>query len=102
MKRVLSSADISEGKGCTVEVEGRAVAIFRCQGALYALDDCCPHRGGPLGEGDIVQGAVECPLHGWTFALSTGEMIGMPNVRVATFDVEERDGEVLLGPARAR
>jgi NAD(P)H-dependent nitrite reductase small subunit len=100
MERVAGSAEIEEGKGCTVTVDGRAVAIFRCRGALYAIDDVCPHRGGPLGEGDLEGDAVVCPLHGWSFSLSSGEMVGMPNIRVATFEVEERDGNVFVGPAR--
>jgi nitrite reductase (NADH) small subunit len=51
-----------------------AIAVFRtADDAVYALNDRCPHRGGPLSEG-IVQGhAVACPLHGWVIALKSGE-----------------------------
>jgi nitrite reductase (NADH) small subunit len=50
-----------------------AIAVFRTgDDAVFALEDRCPHRGGPLSEG-IVQGhAVACPLHGWVILLASG------------------------------
>ena len=63
---------IPAGRGMTVSVQGRPFALFRLDGAIYALEGSCPHRGGPLGEGLLENGSVYCPLHGWEFDLKTG------------------------------
>ncbi len=90
------SGEIAEGCAKRVEAFGRTVAIFRHQGRFYGIDDTCPHRGGPLGKGDIEDGCVVCPLHGWAFDLQTGEMKGHGGVRLDTFEVAEQDGQLLL------
>ena len=98
--RVGVSAEVREGAPRRVEAFGRTVAVFRRGGALFALDDACPHRGGPLGRGDVdASGAVVCPLHAWAFDLATGVCREHPHVSVQTYRVEERGGVVrLLGP----
>lgn len=97
--RVGRSDELVEGRAKRIEAYGRTVAVFRHEGRLYALDDACPHRGGPLGRGEIEGGAVLCPLHGWPFELETGALRTDPGVCVQTFEVEERGGVVhLLGP----
>jgi nitrite reductase (NADH) small subunit len=54
-RRVLvgQTADVPAGEGRVVDVDGRAVALFNVDGAFYALENACAHRGGPLGEGDL-------------------------------------------------
>jgi nitrite reductase (NADH) small subunit len=50
------------------------IAVFRTEGdAIFALDDKCPHRGGPLSQGIVHDRAVACPLHNWVISLETGE-----------------------------
>ena len=62
---------------------------------MYAIEDRCPHKGGPLSQG-IVHGAqVTCPLHNWVFSLETGEAQGADEGKVQTFALR-RDGEALL------
>lgn len=77
------------------------VAIFRTVGdEVFALDDRCPHKGGPLSEG-IVHGAqVTCPLHNWVFDLSTGQAQGADTGQVATYPVQVQGGRILLDAAR--
>lgn len=77
------------------------VAIFRTAGdEVFALDDRCPHKGGPLSEG-IVHGAqVTCPLHNWVFDLSTGQAQGADTGQVATYPVRVQGGRILLDAAR--
>lgn len=62
------------------------IAIFRTvDDDVYAIDDRCPHRGGPLSQG-IVHGAqVTCPLHNWVFSLETGRAQGADEGQVRTF-----------------
>lgn len=77
------------------------VAIFRTAGdEVFALDDRCPHKGGPLSEG-IVHGAqVTCPLHNWVFDLSTGQAQGADTGQVTTYPVRVQGGRILLDAAR--
>ena len=76
------------------------VAVFRtADDQVFALDDRCPHKGGPLSEG-IVHGAqVTCPLHGWVFDMATGSAQGADEGRVATYAVRCENGRVLLDAA---
>ena len=77
------------------------VAIFRtATDEVFALDDRCPHKGGPLSEG-IVHGAqVTCPLHNWAFDMATGEAQGADVGRVATYPVRIEAGRILLDATR--
>jgi nitrite reductase/ring-hydroxylating ferredoxin subunit len=93
------SSEVREGCGVKVEAFGRNLALFRDAGQLHAIDDHCPHRGGPLHQGDIENGAAICPLHGWAFDLQTGHMRGNPRVRVAVYSVEQRGDDLYVGPA---
>ena len=68
-------ADVQPGTGKTITVEGKELALFNVDGTFYAVDNECPHRGGPLGEGELEGCVVTCPWHAWQFDLSTGESI---------------------------
>ena len=61
-----------EGRVFTRIVDGRSVALTRCGGRLGALDNHCPHQGGPLGEGSIENGWLRCPWHGYDYDPTTG------------------------------
>ena len=63
----------AEGRVRSVVVDGRSVALSRCAGAWGALENRCPHQGGPLGEGSIEQGWLRCPWHGYDYRPGTGE-----------------------------
>ena len=61
------------GEGRTFEVTGEQVAVFRLRsGRWYALSAVCPHRGGPIADGQLDERVVVCPLHQNTFELATG------------------------------
>lgn len=96
---VAPSGTLREGRALRIEAFGKKVAVFRHEGRLFALQDTCPHRGGSLGRGEIVDGCVLCPLHGWAFDLSTGVHRDNPAVRVAQYEVRESGGRIrLFGP----
>jgi nitrite reductase/ring-hydroxylating ferredoxin subunit len=78
------------------------VAIFNDGGHLFAIEGECPHRGGSLAEGAMVDGAVECPLHGWTFELTTGVRREDPNVVVKCFAVTVNDGQIFVRVRRQK
>ena len=71
----LGSMDqIPLGQGRCFIIEGREIAVFRSRGGeIFAVENKCPHRGGPLAEGIIGNGVVVCPLHGHKFDLRTGQ-----------------------------
>ena len=70
----------------------RTLALFNVDGTLYAVDNTCPHRGGPLGEGDLDGAIVTCPWHGWRYDVTTGTRDGNPAVRVACYPVTVEAG----------
>ena len=89
------AADVPMLEGRSVSVAGRRIAVFRTPDGFRAIDGHCPHKGGPLADGIVADRCVTCPLHGLRFDLATGES-STPNVRVATFEVIERDGGLWL------
>jgi nitrite reductase/ring-hydroxylating ferredoxin subunit len=94
--RVAQVADVPSGEGRVVEAQGKALALFNLSGTFYALDNACPHRGGPLGEGDLDGAAVLCPWHAWRWDVKTGANVNNPAVRVACFPVTLEDGGVYV------
>ena len=96
--KVAETKDIPPGTAVAVDLEGRAVALFNVDGRLYAIDDTCTHRGGPLSEGELDGTVVTCPLHGARFDVTTGEVLGPPATkRVARYDVRVEGGQAVGG-----
>ena len=94
--RVAETEAVPEGKGIVVNVEGKQLAIFRYQGEFFALDETCPHRGGPLHEGLIQEGVVACPWHLWQFNLKTGLSPVNPLSKVQTYKTRVEGNNVLV------
>jgi len=90
--------ELSEGRGKYVEIDGFHVAVFLHQGQVYALDNTCPHAGGSLADGQIVDGDAVCPRHHWSFGLKHGQLRDMPHVSVRTYPTRllPRDGQPIL------
>ena len=91
-----SSDAIPLGQGRCYKVDGQEIAVFRQRdGKLFATQNLCPHRQGPLAEGLVGNGRVICPLHAHHFDLETGAG-AEPAECVRTYAVEEVDGKLLL------
>lgn len=74
------------------------VAIFRTtDDRVFALEDKCPHKNGPLSNGIVHDGCVTCPLHNWVISLETGTAQGADNGATKTFPVKLDGQTVLLG-----
>ena len=97
-RRVLvgEAADIGVGEGRVVEADGKTLALFNVDGAFYALDNACAHRGGPLGEGDLEGTVVVCPWHAWRWDVKTGANVNNPTVRMTCFPVSVDGGRVFV------
>jgi nitrite reductase (NADH) small subunit len=87
-------SELEEGTGRVVEVGGVEVAVFLVGGAVYALENACPHRGGPLAFGDLRGRTVHCPLHAWPFDLRTGHCREFPDQPARAYRVRVRGDEV--------
>jgi nitrite reductase (NADH) small subunit len=74
------------------------IAVFRtAEGEVFALEDRCPHKGGPLSQGIVFGKRVACPLHGWTVGLADGCAVAPDRGCTRKFEVEvASDGTVRL------
>src|ERR1041385_1380903 len=78
-----------------VELAGRRVALVRTASGIHALDDSCPHAGGPLSEGTVRGDVLACPYHGWEWELATGACRAPArDACVAVYAARVTDGEV--------
>ncbi len=78
----------------TIEVNGIFLALCNIHGAFLAVDNTCPHAGGPLGEGCLDGDLIVCPWHGWRFNVHTGERRENPEIRVACIEVRVQGSDV--------
>jgi pyruvate oxidase len=70
--RVGTPADFEEGRVREVRVGDRVLAVGRVAGALFCVDDFCPHAGGSLAQGSLDDGFLICPLHGFAYDVASG------------------------------
>ncbi len=94
--RVAAAGELATGEGRVVEVEGRELALFNVDGVYHCIENACPHRGGPLGEGDLEGRVVSCPWHAWRWDVTTGANTNNPAVRVAAYPVTVEGGAVFV------
>jgi nitrite reductase/ring-hydroxylating ferredoxin subunit len=76
--RAVAEADLPDDTLTGVEVEGRQVLLHRNDQEIHALDNLCSHAGGLLSRGEVIDCAVECPLHGSRFDLRDGRVVRGP------------------------
>ncbi len=73
------------------------IAVFRsADDRVFALEDRCPHRNGPLSQGIVHDGCVTCPLHNWVISLETGMAQGADEGSTAVFPIKVEAGRVLI------
>ncbi len=97
--RVAEQTTVADGRSRTVEVDGRTIVLWRHRGRFYALDNVCPHTGGPLSLGWIEDDQIVCPWHGARFAVDSGLPCSGPvdeDDAVAAYPVRLNDGGVLV------
>jgi len=94
--KALDKDELPENRVKTVVAGHKSLALTHFEGRYAALDNRCPHQGGPLGEGAIENGLLRCPWHGWDYHPCTGKAPGFDD-GVETFTVEERDDGIYVG-----
>lgn len=87
-------SELAPGSSSTVDVNGKAIALFNVAGVVYAIDNTCRHRGGPLGDGPLEGDVVSCPWHHWEYNVCTGELVTNPAVKLATYPVKVEGDEI--------
>ncbi len=89
--------DIPRGEGRCFSIKGLRIAIFHLEdGNFRAVDQHCPHRGGPLSDGLVGKDSVICPLHNWRIDLRTGVVAGQEGKKVKTYPVRVEQYEIFL------
>ncbi|MES3024647.1 MAG: Rieske 2Fe-2S domain-containing protein [Pseudomonadota bacterium] len=93
----LAQRDLPQpGMRALLRIDGFCIALFHTGGALYAIDDSCPHMGSALSGGKLIGRSVQCLAHGLRFDLASGCLAGVPQVRVATYPIHIEAGRVFL------
>jgi nitrite reductase/ring-hydroxylating ferredoxin subunit len=95
--RVADLDELEEGRVRTVVAGPKSIALTHYDGRYGALDNHCPHQGGPLGEGTIENGLLRCPWHGFDYCPLTGAPPGDYADTVLTYPVEVRDDGIYVG-----
>ena len=94
---VAQAAEIAPGQMRIVEAGGERIALCNVGGTFYAVQDVCTHDDGPLGEGTLRDGVVECPRHGGRFDVRTGAAVRMPAIApVKVYPVRVEGGSVSI------
>jgi len=74
----------------------KAICVANVSGVYSAMDNVCPHRGGPLGQGMIEGSKVVCPWHGWAWDTKSGQAVQDPSMKVAVYPLKIEGGDVLI------
>ena len=114
-------SDFADGQRVLLEVNGREVFVFEREGRFHAFENMCPHMGGPVGEGILMERwrlswartaptsrerfstteiHLVCPWHGWEYDIETGECAALRRMRLRRFEAVQR-GEMSMSSAEA-
>ncbi len=97
-----SISDIPQRGARSIETPQGRVAVFRtADDRILAIDDRCPHKGGPLSQGIVHGASVTCPLHNWVISLETGKAEGADVGCVRTIPIKVENGAVFIAGRRA-
>jgi nitrite reductase/ring-hydroxylating ferredoxin subunit len=98
--RTVKLSEVPPGTVRELQVEGKAIAMANVDGRVYAINNTCLHRGGPLGQGLLEGKVLTCPWHGWQFDATNGRALQNPAAAVDCYPTEVRGGDVFvdLGP----
>jgi len=97
LTQVATLNELPAGSQLLVEVDDVRIALFNLDGEIFAIEDVCTHDGGPLVEGEVVNGCqVECPRHGARFDIRTGAALSLPAFEPTIAYAVTVDGDAIL------
>src|SRR3989338_2088568 len=94
--------NLQAGVGRRFDIQGTPLATFLHDGRFFTLSNLCPHQGGPISQGEIVNGYVECPWHRYQFSVQNG--LGPPGFAdcIAYYDTQVQNGAVYVSLERVQ
>jgi nitrite reductase/ring-hydroxylating ferredoxin subunit len=94
--RAAKKDDVPAGSIREFQLDGKTIAVANVDGKLYAINNTCLHRGGPLGQGVLEGKLVTCPWHGWQYDVSSGKVATNPAVGVECYAIEIRGEDIFV------
>lgn len=96
--RVAQTGDVPPGGMKQVQVGEEEILLVNLEGSYFAVSDICTHAYASLSEGDLTGEEVECPLHGGTFNVKSGEVLGPPaSDNLTVYPVRVDGDDILVG-----
>ena len=100
--KVAEVSELDPGDRKHIELKGKEITILNVDGSLYAVENFCPHMGGPVGNGplqrDEDRDIIMCPFHEWRFDLDSGNVVFPSKMRVMNYDVSLQKFDVNVEP----
>ncbi len=93
-----STNELPVARAKLVTIGEKRLVLCHTSSGFFALDNTCPHRGGPLAEGDVIANEIVCPWHLWGFDVSTGKCGGNTDLSVSTHEVRIEGDRILVKP----
>ncbi|MGD0580899.1 MAG: Rieske (2Fe-2S) protein [Bryobacteraceae bacterium] len=94
--RIASLDELAPGALLERQAAGRTFALCNHAGSLHAFHGLCPHHGGPLGQGNLVDGRIVCPWHAWEFSVEDGALDYNPEIHLRRYRVQVEGDDVLV------
>ena len=94
--KVATKDEIPLGMAKIVEANGLPIAIYNVDGTFYATTNTCVHQGGSLGEGELEDNVITCPLHGWKYDVTSGVCQIIPSIKIPSYKVEVRGEDIFI------
>jgi nitrite reductase/ring-hydroxylating ferredoxin subunit len=93
---VCAWGELPSGQPVARDVRGRSLLLFRDGTQVSCVANACAHLGMPLDDGEVEDGVLRCPYHGFRYRLDTGECLDVPEVQLVVHAVRVRDGRVAV------
>jgi nitrite reductase (NADH) small subunit len=94
--KVAACSEVPPGTAKAVESDGKAIALYNVDGNVFATTNTCPHRGGPLGEGELASEVITCPWHGFQYNVKTGACLTNPALSLSRHAVRLEGDSILV------
>ena len=95
---VVKTSAVEPGQNIVIKFDNEDIAIFNTGTEFYAINNTCPHQGGPLNEGTLAGEVITCPWHGWQYDLKSGCPITTPNLRIYPLRVHGDTLQIAIPP----
>ena len=95
-QEVADQSQLPPGRSVAVRLGNLDITIFNAAGSMVALDNACLRCGGEIAAGMVLESEATCPGCGWRYDLVSGRNVGVPKLRIDTFEVRWSGSKILL------